>query len=656
MKKIFLTAAVAVSALAFTGCSDFLDQKSASELDTDNTYESEYYTSAFVNKIYGGLTQDRTYSQDMAFIYNMNSDVELVDGLGSNATLISERGFCNYNTTPTWARLADLWTAMYGVIENCNLAIDGIKNSSIADRQSMRFALGEAITIRAMVYFDLVRLFGDIPMKMEPTKDDLSNVYLPKVDRDQILDQLLADLDEAIELLPWAGQNYYTTERATKGYAHALAGQIALTKAGYVIREKAKDGYETAEYSDATYPTQRPSAAERDNLYKTALKHFATVINSGVHKLNPSFENEWEKINQLSLDATYRENIFEIPMLQNVSGELGYTVGVRMNGVTSDFGYGNSSGKMKLTSDFFYSYDPNDLRRDITCSTIQIKEDVNAEGKPATISESLGNAPFGLYVGKWDPRKENDSWLQQNKAASAKHMTGINVVKIRYPQVLLWYAEIMNELAGPDGNVAGDAGMTARQALAQVHLRGFDEKHQTYAQDYIDQLPADKEGFFVAIDNENKWELAGEGARKWDLIRWNLLTQRILEMKENYLRDVTIVQEGQEDDGTRYQKTVYFNYLDDSKTYIDESSFTWYGFPDGKSEADYTGSKASFGSTKLTDANIETNLPSISSGLVGTALNPGQTPDVPVKNRYLMPIAATTISASNGTLYNSYGW
>jgi hypothetical protein len=656
MKKIFLTSAVAFGVLALTGCSDFLDQSSASELDTENTYNSEYYTGAFINKIYGGLTQDRTYSQDMAFIYNMNSDVELVDGLGANATLISERGFCNYNTTPAYAKLADLWTAMYGVIENCNLAIDGIRHSSIADRQSMKFALGEAITIRAMLYFDLVRLFGDIPMKMEPTKDDLSNVYLPKVDRDEILDALLADLDEAVELLPWAGQNYYTTERATKGYAHALAAQIALTKAGFVIREKAKDGYETADYTDAVYPTQRPSATDRNALYKTALNHLTAIMNSNVHKLNPSFEDEWYKINQLAIDATYRENLFEIPMLQNVSGELGYTVGVRMNGVTSDFGYGNSSGKMKLTSDLFYSYDPNDIRRDITCSTIQIKEDVDATGKAATITESLGNAPFGLYVGKWDPRMENDSWLAQNKAASAKHMTGINVVKIRYAQVLLWYAEIMNELAGPDGNVAGDAGMTARQALALVHQRGFDEKHQNIAQGYIDQIPANKEDFFKAIVDENKWELAGEGARKWDLIRWNLLTEKILEMKQNYINDVTAVQEGENEEYTRYQKTVYYNYTNASKTYIDESSFTWYGFPDGKTESDYAGSKSSFGSTKLTDANIETNLPSISSGLTGTALSPGEVPDVPVKNRYLMPIPATTISASNGTLYNSYGW
>ena len=654
MKKIFLFGVLAIGIALFSSCSDFLDQSSASELETENVYNSEYYTGTFINKIYGGLTQDRTYSQDMAFIYHMNSDVELVDGLGANATLISERGFCNYNTTPAYARLADLWTAMYGVIENCNLAIDGINHSDIKDRASMKAALGEAKTLRAMVYFDLIRLFGDVPMKLEPTNVNLSNVYLPKTDRDEILDVLIADVEEAVDLLPWAGQQSYTTERVTKGYAHALAAQMALTKAGYVIREKAKDGYETAAYTDNEFPTQRPSQGERTALYKKALEHLTAVITSGVHKLNPSFQNEWYLLNQLTLDQTYRENIFEIPMLQNVSGELGYTVGVRLNGVTSKYGYSNSSGKMKVTSDLFYSYDKNDLRRDITCSTIQIKEDVDADGATATISESLGNAPFGLYVGKWDPRLENDSWLAQNKAATGKHMTGINVVKVRYAQILLWYAEIMNELAGPDGSYAGDAGMTAREALSLVHLRAFADAKKADAQQYVNDIASTKDAFFDALEKENKWELAGEGARKWDLIRWNLLTQKILEMKENYLNDITAAQENEENE--RYQKTLYFNYTDATRTTIDETSFTWFGFPDGKVAADYDSSKSSFGSTKLTDTNVETNLPSISSGLVGSALSPSETPDVKVKNRYLMPIGATTISASNGTLYNSYGW
>ena len=168
------------------------------------------------------------------------------------------------------------------------------------------------------------------------------------------------------------------------------------------------------------------------------------------------------------------------------------------------------------------------------------------------------------------------------------------------------------------------------------------------------EIPATKEALFNAIVDENKWELAGEGARKWDLIRWNLLTQKTLEMKENYLKDVTLAQENEEND--RYQKTVYFNYTDDTKTFIDETSFTWYGIPEGKTADDYQGSKSSFGNSKMTDTQVTTNLPSISSGLVGNALSTSEVPDVEVKNRYLMPIPSTTIAASNGTLYNSYGW
>lgn len=95
-------------------------------------------------------------------------------------------------------------------------------------------------------------------MKLESSKSDLSNAYMAKTDRDEVLDTLMNNLDEAIEYLPWADKvTGYTTEHTTKGYAHGLLAQIAMTRAGYVIREKAKDGYETASYSDATYPTQR---------------------------------------------------------------------------------------------------------------------------------------------------------------------------------------------------------------------------------------------------------------------------------------------------------------------------------------------------------------------------------------------------------------
>ena len=641
MKKIISAACIAMGVISMSSCSDFLDQKSPSELETTDVYNSTYYTELRVNKIYGGLTQDRTYSQDLAIVWNLNSDIELVDGLGDDATnTTSERGNMNYNASPAWSKISGVWDAIYGVIEDANDVVAGVRNSNLltngstSEQQAMKRYLGEALTLRAMCYLDLVRFFGDVPFKTEPSKSDLSNAYLSKTDRDEILDQLLVDLEEAVEMLPWADEvGGYTTERITKGYAHGLLAQIAMTRAGYAIREKAKEGYETASYSDATYPTQRPAADVRTDLYARALKHLSAIINNGTHRLNPSFENQWYLINQLQLDKTYHENLFEIPMGRNVTGELGYTVGVRMNGVTTEYGYGNSSGKLKLTAPLLYSYDKNDLRRDITIAAYEIKQD----GKN-TIESMLGNAPFGLYCAKWDCRKMSNEWLQENLKATAKHMTGINPVKMRYSQVLLYYAECLNELAGPEGSYQGDAGITALQALALVHNRAFSEA--SIANNYMNNVPRTKEGFFEALVQENAWEFAGEGYRKWDLIRWNLLVDRINAFKQTYLNDL---QSG------KYPDKLYFNYSDAEQTKIDMNSVTWYSLPSNPD--DYAGSVDGFGKSAVgtgKDKQVDTNLPTISSGLVGDG--------VVVKNRYLMPIASTTISASNGKLHNSYGY
>lgn len=641
MKKIISAACIAMGVISMSSCSDFLDQKSPSELETTDVYNSTYYTELRVNKIYGGLTQDRTYSQDLAIVWNLNSDIELVDGLGDDATnTTSERGNMNYNASPAWSKISGVWDAIYGVIEDANDVVAGVRNSNLltngstSEQQAMKRYLGEALTLRAMCYLDLVRFFGDVPFKTEPSKSDLSNAYLSKTDRDEILDQLLVDLEEAVEMLPWADEvGGYTTERITKGYAHGLLAQIAMTRAGYAIREKAKEGYETASYSDATYPTQRPAADVRTDLYARALKHLSAIINNGTHQLNPSFENQWYLINQLQLDKTYHENLFEIPMGRNVTGELGYTVGVRMNGVTTEYGYGNSSGKLKLTAPLLYSYDKNDLRRDITIAAYEIKQD----GKN-TIESLLGNAPFGLYCAKWDCRKMSNEWLQENLKATAKHMTGINPVKMRYSQVLLYYAECLNELAGPEGSYQGDAGITALQALALVHNRAFSEA--SIANNYMNNVPRTKEGFFEALVQENAWEFAGEGYRKWDLIRWNLLVDRINAFKQTYLNDL---QSG------KYPDKLYFNYSDAEQTKIDMNSVTWYSLPSNPD--DYAGSVDGFGKSAVgtgKDKQVDTNLPTISSGLVGDG--------VVVKNRYLMPIASTTISASNGKLHNSYGY
>ncbi|GAE82301.1 outer membrane protein [Bacteroides reticulotermitis JCM 10512] len=301
--KIYKLLFLGLGLTTMSSCSDFLDQTSPSELDNGATFDNTYYTELALNKVYGSLTQDQTYSNFMPIIAGTNTDCELIDGLGADASnTSSERGNMNYNMNPGWAQIAKVWDAMYGVIENANLVVDGVNKSQLlqqggSTRNTMLRFQAEAKTLRAMVYFDLVRLFGDIPFKTESSNSNLSNVYIGKTDRDAIMDSLIVDLKEAIAYLPWAGVDGYTTEHVTKGYAHGLLANIAMTRAGYVIREQAKEGYVNGQNSDPNYPTQRCSDEKRKELYQLAEKHLVAVISSGKHQLNSSVEEYWRLMN-----------------------------------------------------------------------------------------------------------------------------------------------------------------------------------------------------------------------------------------------------------------------------------------------------------------------------------------------------------------------
>ena len=643
MKNIFKKFLLGVTAIGvMSSCNDFLDQNSPSDIPAETVFNSLDYANNVLNKAYGELTIDQTYSQYFGIIWNTNSDYELIDGIGSTADdTSSERGNMNYNQNPGWASLSRAWDKMYNVIEYTNQITTGIDNGNLLTDESASVRneaykiKAEAQTIRAMVYLDLIRNFGDIPMKIKPTELNLGNAYLGKEDRDVILDYLISDLKDAIPNLPYAGA--VTTEHITRGYAQALLANIALTRAGWAIREQSKPGYETATNSDGQYPTQRPAQAERTALYNTALTYLSDLITSGNHQLNPSLADHWLLVNQLSLDETYRENLFEIPMGLGISGELGYSIGVRISGSSTQYGAkGNSSGKVKVTAPYFWSFNKYDQRRDLTCAPYYLK-DIGGVIK----EEFDGNKPFEIYVAKWDIRKMSEKWRAIAIATgNAKWMTGINVTKIRYSYALLMYAEVLNELSnGPDIN--GPAGLTARQALEKVHIRAFSTENLPIAKSYVNNIPSDKESFFNAIVEENAWELVGEGYRKHDLIRWNLLGERIQKMKDDYVAQIS-----------EYPIKLYFKYKED-KNSIDMTSVQWYAT--AEEQADLASAPASEGWVSKTfwgdesrtpnKVNLNDKLPSISAGLNSTVIN-----------RYVMPIASTTISASNGTLTNSYGF
>ena len=754
MKKIFKTTIICVSALAITSCNDWLDTKSDSQLDESALYTSVESIKLATYGVYADLC-DEPYTQLMTIHQGAGTDIELIDGIGQTATGDNERGGMNYNATTSWAKLGVLWEKQYKTIEDCNRIVDGIKASSLsADPEVMKYS-AEVRVIRAMVYLDLIRVFGDIPFQWGGAKSDLSNVNVGKTDRDIILDALIADLEAVVaeDKLPWCGSGV-SSEHVNMGYARGLLANIYMTRAGFALREnnnaeaeaggyssnkKVAAGYVktdpysgTDTYSDDEYQTLRPSDADRAILYSKALGHLKAVIEKGTHKMNPSFADEWDKINKLELDQTYYENMFEIPMGFGISGELGYTVGVRMNGTTTDWGFSNSSGKVKTTAVHLYSYAPCDTRRDISCIAFELKDfdrtdlatsnmeeevggvtvPVETETGGAVTAESLvKNKPWGLYLGKWDVRKMSDRWKTQNLTASLKFGYGINTVRMRYPQILLWYAECENELNGPT--------TAAKDALKAVHARAYnDAPEQAYngddtgitASDELADFNTDvdnaatKADFMELVSKENALEFCGEGFRKWDLIRWNKLHDAIVQAKKDYVA----MQDA--DAGTKiFQDKVYFKYKDYEEVKdengnvikvmapeksIDWYSVTWYGTDGtnklplgsdpskdkgwinsngyryakaasdgydrpgfGKDHKDLNGQSYVMNSFGQEYANFDTEFSTICGGLVGTWDGTDcNDKGLKVKNRYIMPIYNNVISSSNGRLYNSYGY
>lgn len=351
-----------------------------------------------------------------------------------------------------------------------------------AQQNELKRLYGEALTLRAQYYLELVRNWGDVPAQWQPSAD-LPDLFLPKTDRDSIYDHILADLKTAAELVPWrsgiGALGDPVDERITKGAVKGLRARIALFRGGYSLRKNNKME-RTADY--LAY-------------YKIADQECADIIQSGEHQLDPDFEDLWHR--QLDAHAIdrYGSFMFQVAM----SGGTAAT--------DSKLGqYNGPNGSLVILPNYFYLFDSVDTRRDVTIAPYKINNDNSLT--PVSIT--------GLFDGKF--RRD---WISNptvdisNKAQNF----GLNWPILRYADVLLMYAETENEINnGP--TAAGKA------AYEQVRKRAYGANA-----DQIGTTPASKDDFFDALVKERGLEFGGEGIRKYDLIRWNLLQTKLDETK-----------------------------------------------------------------------------------------------------------------------------
>ncbi|MDP4186637.1 MAG: RagB/SusD family nutrient uptake outer membrane protein [Bacteroidota bacterium] len=619
MKKIFYSFIIIAFVMGINSCSkDFLDQTSPSVYTADVVFNSTTFAQYALNGCYARLTQGNMYGARLSLNYTTNSDIEFVGADETSYNQTGNRGQSNYFAKASDSQMD--WGQEYTMIERTNWVIQGIRTSPLLSsgdavtKKTMLGYLGEALALRAIAYFELARNWGDAPYKTEPTLNDLSNVYLPVTDRDTIYDHCIKDLQEAENYVDWVGgSSSLTTERINKGFIKGLIARMCLSRGGYSIRNK------------AGFPTERGSNWEY--YYTLANKECKEIFENGTHKLNSSFLQLFKNLNHMDLDNSY-ENMFEVAMGLGRSGEQGYSVGVRFY-TNPKYGYGNNANVVNTSAYYFYMFDSVDLRRDVTIAYYNF----NSKGK---VQEDFQTNPMSYNFQKWDQRWMSDAFKSQNLAANGKIGYGINWVLMRYSDVLLMLAETENALNhGPTA--------LAKQVFKQVRARAFSSAYyKQKVDDYVESF-TDEPSFFNAIVKERALEFGGEGIRKYDLVRWNLLSSKIQEQ-----RDALTKMFNRQAPYDNLPVAVYYKYKSDNET-IDKSDINFYADRDttGSAKKGITYLKTTWlsGLDAKTLSSCLNRVTLFSSGL-----------DNPVANRHLYPIFTTNISESRGLLSNSYDY
>jgi hypothetical protein len=471
----------------FTSCDEFLDAENISNSNEEQQFDSTADTFTALIGVYNQIIGDDAYGQRLNLYYPQSADDFKTSG---DYSCNDRRGLSTYGTCTSNPDLNKPFLKLYSGIERANLVIKNIPLSKVmqtgsdSEKKLMNRYLGEAYTLRAQFYFDLIKNWGDVPMQLVPSSD-LESVYLPKTDRDVIYEQMIADLATASALVPWRSEAGTSNTRITKAAVKGLRARIALARAGYSLRRS---------------PRVMAQGSNPQVYYKIAYDECKDIISrTGEHGLNANFEAVFRALHDNTEDAAH-EVIFAVGAFGGnaaTDSKIGY-----YNGMRHDASNWKSSGGINAIATYFYEFGKYDVRRDLTVASMQINE------------AGLAIPATGALCTDGKFRK---SW--SNVTGTAQNLA-IDWPMIRYSDILLMFAEADNEI---NGSPSADAVNAVKMVRDRAYVGNLGQ---------AGTIPTDKTGFFNFIVHERLLEFGGEGLRKYDLIRWNLLAAKIAETKQ----------------------------------------------------------------------------------------------------------------------------
>ncbi len=449
---------VLLSVFVFSCTDDFVEVSPEYSIDSENYFNSEddYYYALI--SAYDLL--QTTYQN--VLVGEIASPLMLCGGEKVD-DVIGWRHIADMNHTPVNDNLHEIWNRMFAGVQRSNYFMEFKDNIDFEGKEKM---IGEVRFLRAYYYFELVKWFGPVPLKVDKRFEVGDEESIPRASVSDVYEQIEKDLIYAISVL-----DYTTPEagRATKGSAQALLGKA------YLYQEK----------------------------FTEAASILDTLITEGPYYLVTDYASIWEDDGENG-----PESVFEVQYTHVEGGSYDYMQGVEGNIMVGFSGPYNYEGPVFASGNRFGlptqeavdAFDANDLRLDVTIL------DMDAWVAETGATYTPGYEHTGYFNRKYIPRAVREGQLPDVKLTHPN-----NYRAIRYSDVLLMAAEAYNR-----GNIDDSKAQTY---LNEVRRRAFGDTNH--------DITATGTALTDAIYYERSVELMGEGHYFFDLVRTGRAADKI---------------------------------------------------------------------------------------------------------------------------------
>lgn len=226
MKRLYMIFALLISAGVFIGCDSFLDTENLTKKDTSNFPKSEVDARQMVAGIYAVMNNGLSDPEcDPFFVFELAGDDRLGGGSQSN---VGAQG-CDRLMNWGISKFERFWETRYAGIFRANSALATMDNvTSWGSEKAKNQLLSEVYFLRGFYYFQLVQIFGEVPLVISTEAKNL-----PKSSADEIYAQIATDLKTAIELGSGARWPDLEVGHATKWVAEAIMARVWLFYTGF---------------------------------------------------------------------------------------------------------------------------------------------------------------------------------------------------------------------------------------------------------------------------------------------------------------------------------------------------------------------------------------------------------------------------------------